>query len=327
MPRDEVQLISLICPVYNEEEAIPIFLKRLRESILPLRDRYDFELIFTNDGSTDRTMELIKAECARDKMVQLVTFSRNFGYQASVLSGLQHAAGAAMIVIAVDCEDPPELIPRFIEGWEQGHDIVYGRRGSRPEPRLVQLGRKAFYRLTQRIADSDFIPYMAEFSLFTRRVRDVILTNRSTYVFIRAEIAFAGFSRLAIPYAPQLRVGGQSHYNIWGMFKFAIVSILTSSTFPLRLAAYVGVPLFLLNWLVLVVGVVTGENPLPVWLIALNLNFLVLVAVFVAVYLARVYKDGMDKPKFIIDWDNTRLRARNKKIARDAASSMAFTSH
>ena len=316
MPRDEMQLISLICPVYNEEAAIPIFLKRLRESIEPLRDRYDFELIFTNDGSTDRTIELIKAECARDKMVQLVTLSRNFGYQSSVLAGLQHAAGAALIVIAVDCEDPPELIPRFIEGWEQGHDIVYGRRGSRPEPWLIQLSRKAFYRLIYRIADSDFVPYMGEFSLFTRRVSDVILSNRSTFVFIRSEIAFAGFSRLAVSYEPQLRVGGKSHYNIWGMFKFAIGNILTSSTFPLRLAAYIGVPLFLLNWLVLVVGVVAGENPLPVWLIAIDLNFLVLVAIFVAIYLARIYKDGMSKPKFIIDWDNTRLHAGNKRLSK-----------
>ncbi|MBL6933856.1 MAG: glycosyltransferase family 2 protein [Alphaproteobacteria bacterium] len=313
MSRDEIQLISLICPVYNEEAAIPIFLKRLRESIKPLRDRYDFELIFTNDGSTDRTMELIKAECAHDKMVQLVTFSRNFGYQASVLSGLQHAAGEAMIVIAVDCEDPPELIPRFIEGWEQGHDIVYGRRGPRPEPWLIQLCRKVFYRLIHRIADSDFVPYMGEFALFTRRVRDVVLSNRSTFMFIRSEIAFAGFSRLAISYAPQPRVGGRSHYNIWGMTKFAIGNILTSSTFPLRLAAYLGVPLLFLNWLVPVIGVLTGENPLPVWLIALDLNFLVLAAIFVAVYVARIYKDGMDKPKFIIDWDNTELHARNKK--------------
>jgi dolichol-phosphate mannosyltransferase len=100
------------------------------------------------------------------------------------------------------------------------------------------------------------------------------------------------------------------------MFKFAIGNILTSSTFPLRLAAYIGVPLFLLNWLVLIVGVVAGEPPLPVWLIALDLNFLVLVAVFVAVYVARIYKDGMNKPKFIIDWDNTRLHARNKRLSK-----------
>ena len=95
------------------------------------------------------------------------------------------------------------------------------------------------------------------------------------------------------------------------MVKFAIGNILTSSTFPLRLVVYVGSPLFMLNWLVIFIGVITGGTPLPLWLIALNMNFLVLAAVFVAVYLARIYKDGMNKPRFIIDWDNSRLRERN----------------
>ena len=303
-------VVSFICPVHNEEATIPIFLKRLRESIAHLRNRYDFELIFVDDGSTDGTMELIKKECDRDEMVQLITLSRNFGYHAAALSGLQHATGVAMMIIAVDCEDPPELIPRFLEGWSQGYGIVYGIRGRRPEPRLAQLGRELFYQLIRRVADNAFVPYMGEFAVFTRRVRDVILTNQSTFVFIRSEMAFAGFSRLAIPYKSQLRVGGKSHYNLWGMVKFAISNILTSSTFPLRLSVYIGSPLFVLNLLVMIFGVVTGGTPLPLWLIALNMNFLVLVAVFMAVYLARIYKDGMNKPRFIIDWDNSRLRER-----------------
>jgi len=226
---------------------------------------------------------------------------------------LQHASGVAMIIIAVDCEDPPELIPRFIDGWEQGHDIVYGIRGDRPEPLLVNLGRQIFCKLSSLIADSDFIPYMGEFAVITDRVRDVIIANRSTFIIIRSDIAYAGFSRLAIPYKSQPRVGGKTHYNLWGMIKLAIGNILTSSTFPLRMAVYAGVPLFVLNWLVMVIGLMIGKTPLPLWLIALNLNFLVMVAVFVAVYLARVYKDGMDKPKFIIDWDNTKLQAWNSK--------------
>ncbi|HIE74542.1 MAG TPA: glycosyltransferase [Flavobacteriales bacterium] len=303
-------VVSFICPVHNEEATIPIFLKRLRESIAHLRNRYDFELIFVDDGSTDGTMELLKEECGRDEMVQLISLSRNFGYHAAALSGLKYSTGMAMMIIAVDCEDPPELIPSFIEGWNQGHDIVYGIRGCRPEPRLAQLGRELFYQLIRRIADNAFVPYMGEFAVFTRRVRDVILANQSTFLFIRSEMAFAGFSRLAIPYKSQLRVGGTSHYNLWGMVKFAISNILTSSTFPLRLAVYVGSPLFVLNWLVIIFGVITGGTPLPLWLIALNMNFLVLVAVFMAVYLARIYKDGMNKPRFIIDWDNSRLRER-----------------
>ena len=301
-------VISFICPVHNEEDAIPIFLKRFRDSITHLKTRYNFELIFVDDGSNDGTVGLIKEECERDEMIQLIKLSRNFGYHAAAMSGLQHANGVAMMIIAVDCEDPPELIPDFLEGWNKGYSIVYGIRGRRPEPRLVQLGRELFYQLIRRIADNAFVPYMGEFAVFTREVRDVILANRSTFVFIRSEMAFAGFSRLALPYKSQKRVGGKSHYNLWGMVKFAIGNILTSSTFPLRLAVYIGSPLFVLNWLVVIIGVITGGKPLPIWLIALNMNFLVWVAVFVAVYLARIYKDGMNKPRFIIDWDNSKLR-------------------
>jgi polyisoprenyl-phosphate glycosyltransferase len=309
MTEDKGKLISLICPVHNEEAAIPIFLKRLHDSILPLKNQYAFELIFVNDGSTDRTMKLIKEECGRNEIVQLITFSRNFGYHPAVFSGLQHASGVAIIIIAVDCEDPPELIPSFIAAWEQGHDIVYGIRGNRPEPLLINFGRRLFYRLSSLIADNDFVPYMGEYAVITDRVRDVIIANRSTFITIRSDIAYAGFSRLALPYKSQPRISGKTHYNLWGMIKLAISNILTSSTFPLRMSVYAGVPLLLLNWLVMAIGLTIGKSPLPVWLIALNLNFLVMVAIFIAVYLARVYKDGMNKPKFIIDWDNTELQA------------------
>ena len=307
MKETKSKLISIICPVHNEEAAIPFFLKRIYESILPLKGQYDFELIFVNDGSTDRSLEIIKEECKRNKMVQLISLSRNFGYHPAVFSGLRYASGSAIITIAADCEDPPELIPNFVDAWIQGHDIVYGIRGNRPEPFFVNLGRKLFYMVSKLIADSDFVPYMGEYAVISDRVRDVILANQSTFITIRSDIAYAGFSRLAVPYKSQPRISGTTHYNLWGMIRLAISNILTSSTFPLRLSVYFGVPLLLLNWLVMLIGLIMSRSPLPAWLIALNLNFLVMISVFIAVYLARVYKDIMNKPKYIIDWDNSKL--------------------
>src|SRR4051812_31831903 len=125
------QLISIVCPVFNEEAAVPLFYRRLREALGPLRHAYDFELIFTNNRSTDRTLEVVSGLRQADPTVQVLTFSRNFGYQASVLAGLRHAAGDAMVVIDVDCEDPPEMIPKFVAEWEKGFDVVYGLRGKR----------------------------------------------------------------------------------------------------------------------------------------------------------------------------------------------------
>ena len=320
MPKDKTEVITILCPVHNEEAAIPIFLKRLHESIHPLKDLYNFEIIFINDGSTDRTMELIKEECDRNEKVQLISLSRNFGYHPAVLSGLQHASGVAIITIAADCEDPPELIPDFVACWKQGYDIVYGIRGNRPEPFLVNLGRKIFYKLSNLIADSDFVPYMGEYAVITDRVRNVILANQSTFITIRSDIAYAGFSRQAIPYKSQPRVNGKTHYNLWGMIRLAISNILTTSTFPLRLAVYIGVPLLILNWMVMIISPIIGKTLLPIWLMALNLNYLVMISVFVSVYLARVYKDVMNKPKFIIDWKNTKLHAWSSSITESQST-------
>ena len=303
---DGKPVVSIICPVYNEEGCIPIFFRRLVAAIEGLRERYEFELIFTNNGSTDRSLEIIRGIREREPWVQVVSLSRNFDYQASLMSGLRNAAGDAIVIIDVDCEDPPELIPRFIEGWEKGCDIVYGERVRRPESRVIQMARKAFYRITRRVADSDFILDMAEFSLFERSVRDTIISNRSTYPFIRSEIGYAGFRRLAIPYTRQQRVGGETHYNFARMTQFAIGGFLSSSTFPLRLVAYTGLPVLLGNGAALLYWFVRGGVDLqPVFLV--NLSLLVMAAVVLSIYLARTYKDGVQRPLFILDRKNTHL--------------------
>src|SRR3989338_5510938 len=158
---DVQRKITIICPVYNEEETIPIFYELTRNAISALRDKYQFEFIFTNNASEDGTLQRLGELHKNDPDIEFITLSRNFGYQGSILSGLANALGDAIIIIDVDCEDPPELIARFIKGWEDCYDIVYGRRDKRPEPAIVQLARKAFYRLTRRIADYDFVLDMA----------------------------------------------------------------------------------------------------------------------------------------------------------------------
>ena len=309
MPNSK-KLISIICPVHNEEEAVPLFYERLMRVIDDLRQRYDFELIFTNNASEDRTLEIIKDLRTKDPSVQIITLSRNFGYQASLLAGLQNVAGAAIIIIDVDCEDPPEMIPDFIEAWEKGYDIVYGKRDKRPELLIIQLARKAFYRTTRLIADYDFILYMAEFSLTSHRVRNEILKNRSTFPFIRAEIGFVGFKRLGLSYTREPRICGESHYNFVKMVQFAIGGMLSSSTFPLRLAAYAGIPLFLVNLLLILMQLLTWAEINHQTVLLLDFSYVILALIFISLYLARTYKDIIQKPIFIIDWENSALDRR-----------------
>jgi dolichol-phosphate mannosyltransferase len=301
--------ITVICPVYNEESTIPVFYDRFCRAIEPLRPRYDFELIFTNNRSSDNSLEVILDIRARDRSVQVVTLSRNFGYQASLQAGLSVATGDAIMFIDVDCEDPPELIPRFVEKWEEGYDVVYGERAGRPEWIVMKKLRDYFYLVLKALGDAEIVLYMAEFALFSRSVREAIVNNQNTFPYIRAEIGYAGFSRYGVRYERHPRVRGTTHYNILDMVTVAIGAILTSSTFPMRAAAVAFPVVALLNAVLLAAD---GPGPAGTWfklLVALDLTAGLLLLSTYGLYLARVHKNVMGRPIFIID---PRLTALNR---------------
>jgi len=294
--------ITIICPVYNEEEVIPIFYQRLVKSLTSFRSRYQFELLFTNNRSEDGSLEAIKALRRRDPMVQVLTLSRNFGYQASLQAGLVHARGDAIIIIDVDCEDPPEMVGEFIEKWEEGYDIVYGIRIDRPETWLLKQGRNFFYRLLKRVADMDINLYMAEFSIITGRVKEHLVNTRNTFPFLRAEIGYAGFKQHGIPYVRQRRAAGRTHYRMVNMFAFGIGGLLTSSTFLLRLAAYLFFPFAFINLLSL--PAILGANGAEAFRVLMIFDWLYLMLFLTVhgVYIARIYKIVIGRPLFIVDW-------------------------
>lgn len=293
--------ISVICPVFNERETVPVFYARFLDAVAPLRERYDIELTFTNNRSTDGTLDVIRALRARDPSVQVLTLSRNFGYQASLQAGLAHADGDAIMFIDVDCEDPPELIPEFVGIWEEGHDIVYGERGDRPEWGPIKALRNWFYHVLKALGDADIVLYMAEFALFSRHVREALINNRNTFPYIRAEIGYAGFSRHGVRYDRQARVRGETHYNILDMFAVAFGAILTSSTFPLRWAA-AALPAIVLANIGALGAYLWGAN--PAWVTGILVFDAIYGLAMVTVhglYLARVHKNVMGRPVYIVD--------------------------
>jgi dolichol-phosphate mannosyltransferase len=299
-------LISIICPVHNEEESVPVFYMRLQNAIGPLRKEFDFELIFINDFSTDRTLSVIERLREKDPSTQVLSLSRNFGYQASVLAGMKYARGNGIFTIDVDCEDPPELVPDFISKWKEGYDVVYGLREGRPEAKVITGLRRLFYRSLKVMADSDIVLDMAEFALISARVRDIIVDNQNTFPFLRAEIGYAGFSRIGIKYDRQSRVRGKSHYNIWRMTVFAGGGILTSSTFPMRIAFYF-LPLFIaLNGLLLVIDLFSSSVGLFKALLVFDVVYGISLLTINGLYFARIYKNSISRPVFIIDWRNSR---------------------
>lgn len=300
--------LIIICPVYNEEKVVPLFFDRALPVINELSARYKVDLLFINNASTDGTYQAIQKLRQEHIFVYVITLSRNVGYQCSLECGLRNAKGDIISFIDVDCEDPPEMILDFVNRYEQGYDIVYGERVDREEIAVIKQLRKLFYHIVHRIADDDVILYMAEFSLLTSEVRDAIIKDQNSFPFIRSSIARVGFNRIGLPYKRHRRIGGATHYNLIGMIVFATAGILASTTLPLRLPIFV-LPL----WLTLtgILGFLQIETGNP-WFTYTNIfvaaAYLGGTGAFTALYVARTYKNGLQRPNYVMHRRFTHLQ-------------------
>lgn len=302
------QRLTIICPVCNEQATVPIFYERIKPVMAKLSEKYQCSLIFTNNASTDSTLEFLQTIRRENENVYYLTISKNVGYQASLECGLRNAVGDVFVFIDVDCEDPPEMILDFVNWYEQGYDIVYGERVDRDEPRHIMLGRKLFYRVLKALADDEVILDMAEFSLLASHVRDAVVMDKTSFPFIRASIGRVGFKRKNLPYKRNKRVGGETHFRILGMAHFAIAGILSSSTLFLRLPIYT-FPLWLLA---VTFSVIMKALTANVWFEVLEI-FLICAYFgaaisFIAIYVGRTYKNSLGRPNFVIDKRNSVLQ-------------------
>ena len=292
--------INVITPVFNEKENILYFYKEFLDVIKKNKD-IDFQIFFIDNCSTDGTKNIIKNIIKKDKCVNLVPHTRNFGYQASLISGLNASKADAYIMIDVDGEDPPKLINDFIKYYKKGYSIVYGERIKRNEFFIYVQLRKIFYRFTRLIADWEFVLDMAEFSIISHEVKEEILNNNSTFPFLRSDFAYVGFKRKKIPYTRRKRYSGKSNYNLKNMFTFATTGILTASTFPLRSVVYLSIPMILMN-LNFILSKFFHYKFFDFEIIFLmNFTFLIFVLSFFSIYLSRIYKDIINRPKFVVD--------------------------
>ena len=306
--RPTVPLVTIVCPVFNEAESIPLFYERLLAALTATGGSVVYEFLFVNNRSTDTTLDVLRALRQRDARVHIVTLSRNYGYQASITAGMRHARGDAIANIDVDCEDPPEMIPRFIAKWLDGVDVVYGLRHQRQEFFLMHFGRKLFYRGIRGVADHEIVLDMAEFFLVDKRVRDAVLSTRSTFPFVRGQVGYVGFKREGIAYRRERRLVGKTHYNLLGAARFGIAGILSSSTLPLRILAYVGILGFLTDMAAATAVVLGGDRfglsfaeRLLLALFTVQIGWMMLAFGALGLYVARVYKDVIGLPLYVVD--------------------------
>jgi polyisoprenyl-phosphate glycosyltransferase len=235
------RLITICVPVYNEADNVRPLYERLTPVLAALSDRYDFEILFTDNHSEDATFERIADLALADKRIRVIRFSRNFGFQRSVLANYGNARGDAAIQIDCDLQDPPELFADFIARWEAGYQVVYGIRRSRPdESRLMTQGRRFFYWLIDRLSE-DSLPHDAgDFRLVDRRVLDQLRDVRDQQPYVRGLIAAMGFRQIGIPYDRAPRERGRSKFKLRHLIGLAFDGILHHSTVPLRFATAIG---------------------------------------------------------------------------------------
>jgi dolichol-phosphate mannosyltransferase len=303
-------LISLVVPAYNEEENVEPLYEAVREQMDLLANRYDFELVFTDNHSTDGTFDKLEALAARDARVRAYRFSRNFGFQRSILTGYFKARGAAVIQIDCDLQDPPALIAEFLRHWEQGVRVVYGVRRRRREGWLVNLARKAFYRLINWLSEDDLPLDAGDFRLVDRQVVEALRQFDDAQPYLRGTIATLGFHQVGIPYDRAGRQRGESKFPWRQMLALALDGILNHSIVPLRLATYTGLLVSLLTVLGslgYVVGRLFFERDWPAGfatttvLILMTLGLNALFLGIIGEYLGRIFRQVRRQPLTLIE--------------------------
>ena len=237
----QMQLISIVVPCYNEEEVFETTHQRLSEIMSSLEGRYNYELIFVNDGSKDKTLTILKEKALTDKHTKVLSFSRNFGHQVAITAGLDHCNGDAAVVIDADLQDPPKIILEFIKKWEEGHDVVYGKRRQRDgESHFKLITAKYFYRIINRLSDVEIPVDTGDFRLMDRKALNQFLKMREIYRFVRGMVAWIGFIQAYVEYDRESRFAGTTKYPLKKMLNLASDAILAFSNVPLKIATFVG---------------------------------------------------------------------------------------
>ncbi|MDT3429049.1 dolichol-phosphate mannosyltransferase [Paenibacillus forsythiae] len=298
---------SVIVPMYNEEEVISHTYERLKEVMDRSGDAY--ELIFVNDGSRDRSADVIREIADGDGHVKLIDFSRNFGHQIAITAGMDYARGDAVVVIDADLQDPPEVILELIAKWKQGYEVVYAKRLKRHgETFFKKITAKLFYRLLSRLTSVDIPTDTGDFRLIDRKVCNVLRELKEKNRYVRGLVSWVGFRQTMVEYVREERFAGETKYPLRKMIRFALDGITSFSHKPLKIASYLGFLLsfssFVFLFFVLMQKWFTSRT-VPGWasIVGVNLLFNGIVLMILGVigeYIGRIYDESKDRPLYIV---------------------------
>lgn len=308
--------VTLLIPVYNEEATLPVLYKRLLE-LMVRNGGYEWEMLFVNDGSSDRSLDCLRRLRAEDPRVNYVNLSRNFGKEIAMLAGFDYATGDCCVVMDADLQDPPELVDQMLKYWEEGYDDIYARRRTRGEESWLRRRLSlAFYSLLQKMSRIDILPNVGDFRLLDRRCVLTLRRLREHERYTKGLFCWIGYRKKGIEFDRGDRVAGRSSWSFFRLLNLAIEGITSSSTAPLRIATVCGllcsVSSFVYGIYFLVKTLLYGDQAAGFPTLIIVILFLGGIQLFalgvIGEYIGRIFKETKGRPAYIAsDYNETKL--------------------
>lgn len=305
-----MKVISVVIPMYQEEAVVKECYKRMSD-VLGNLENYEYELICINDGSKDNTLQYLEQIAEEDKKVKVISFARNFGHQNAVVAGLEYAKGDAIVIIDADLQDPPELIPQMLKLWEDGNEVVYGKRISRAGESAFKLfTAKIFYKTINALADIEIPKNVGDFRLVDRKLVDILNSMPEHNKFLRGLWGWIGFKQIPLEYERKERFAGKTKYPLKKMLRLASDGIIGFSTKPLKIVGALGMGAIVISIIILIYSIASyifNLNTLsPGWT-----SIMVTITLFSGVqllsiwimseYIGKIYDESKARPQYIID--------------------------
>lgn len=301
------QTLTVVVPVYNETDVLEAF--HARVTAVMAATGYSYEILYVDDGSDEDCLTLLRSLHDNNPEVALIELSRNFGKEVALSAGLDHASGDAVIIIDADLQDPPELIPTFIDEWQAGYDVVFGQRSERRGDTAVKkLTANGFYRVINFLSDVEIPRDVGDYRLLSRRAVDALTSLPERHRYMKGLYAWIGFPQKAVPYVREPRAAGSSKWTYWRLWNFALEGITSFSTVPLKVATYLGIATSTLSFLYgvfIFVRTLFWGNPVPGYpsliVIVLFLGGVQLICLgVIGEYLARTYQESKGRALYFV---------------------------
>lgn len=317
--------ISIIIPAYNEEEALPALMERITKFADYTKD-YDFEFLFVNDGSKDRTIELIKEYREKDKRVCYVDFARNFGKETAMKAGIDYATGDAVVFLDADLQDPPEIITEMIKYWEEGYDDVYAQRKSRKgETWMKKFTSKMYYKVLQDLTNVPIQKDTGDFRLLDRRCVNALKVMNESQRNSKSMFSWIGYKKKAIFYDRDPRVAGKTKWNYSKLINLAIDGITSFTTSPLRISTFIAIPTFLVLFVYFIYVIAKSfivHQPIQAFqatilLILFFSGIQIMLFGIVGEYLGRIFNETKNRPLYLVNEYNGEKENNEKLLSKD----------